>query len=250
MSDQNDELATGAEALEALGRLVTDDSQNSGNSSSDDLQKANSSNEEDDKKKKEGDGDEYKPDYMRKNMKRYLKENAEEAQNYMKEAGLLSKAVMDQYDEGTVEDHDATVIDGTDMFKAFVAFTDNMVKAFTSVSERLEAIEDAVAFNNELNKASGSVLLGTAKIVDNIGAMPNPVRSQLAGAGAEGGGSPLQKAQSLGMRRVVDLLIKAAQNGNRDAATAVSYVEIAGGINERLPANVIPIIDSVIADAK
>jgi len=255
---ETDEKVTGSDVIDALASLVGHESALSkaeGNDGDlDELQRlAKANGEEGDKKDKkekmDEDEDDYKPEYMRKHMKKYLKDNSDEAQKFMKELGTFHKAVTDIDDDTIIDEHEATVIDGTDIFKAFAGFADALIKAQAAQNERLERIEDAIAFNNELSKASGSVLADAARTVESIGSIPNPLRGRFSANIPLGEGTPLAKAQKLGQPKVMTLLMKAAREGNEKAIEAVPFVEISGGDYSRLPENHRAVIEQVVAEA-
>lgn len=229
--------------------------------------KAASGDGDGDDKGKGGDDDEegYDAEYMKKNMKKYLKEKPEdvkafmkkylkdggdEAKAFMKDMGLAKAAVIDA-GEATpgIEDAEVTVVDGTAMFKAFVGFAEAMETAIGEISDRLHGLTAMQMETNLLQKASGQVLIKAAEAVDQIGSAPAPVRgTQIAGSAQVPGqaqGEPLQKAAELGMPKIKDMLLKAAMGGNQNAGRVLTQVEAANGNFNRLSATSISFINQL-----
>lgn len=214
-----------------------------------------------------GDDDGYDTEYMKKNMKRYMKEKPEDvkafmkkylkeggddAKAFMKDMGLAKAAVIDA-GEATpgIDEAEVTVVDGTAMFKAFVGFAEAMETTLAEINDRIHGLTAMQMETNLLQKASGQVLIKAAEAVDQIGSAPVAVRgAQTAGVAQVPGqaqGEPLQKAAELGMPKIKDMLLKAAMGGNQNAGRVLTQVEAANGNFARLSAASIGFINQLAA---
>lgn len=192
------------------------------------------------------DGKDYDSKFMRKHMRRYLKENRDEATKFMKDAGYMQKAVTDAIGNlDGIEEAEAVVIDGTEVFKAQSEFNAQMLKAFNTFSKRLSSIEDAVSFSNDIAKASGKVLVDAQSSIAGLSAQPMPRRG-VSSAGQEAG-TQMTKAQKLGPAGVKEILLNKAMAGDQEAGRALSHLETAGGNFRMLSPQINAKIESIVA---
>lgn len=211
-----------------------------------------------------GDDDDYDEEYMKKYMKRFMKNNKEYMGKYMKKAADFGAEVIDEFNSRSqeLEDAEAVLVDGTDMFKAYAEFTQNMLKAFTELHGEVESLRNDVAYGNEINKAAGQVLIKADKVLGEISKQPNSAKgvqhmqkaaqatggaiqpNNNGGQAGEGQGV-LQKAQSLGVGGAKQLLIKAMQDGNQSAGRAITELESCGGNMARLPQSTLHLISNL-----
>lgn len=184
--------------------------------------------------------DEFNAEYMKKYMKRYLKESPEDAKKFMKDAGLMKAAVQEAAEPTGLDDAEMTVIDGTEMFKAFSGFTTHMLKAYDALNSKVDALMKMGAETSLIQKAAGTVLVKAATTIDTFGSQPQPVRSVQhvpAQVQANAAGTPLQKAAALGIGVLRQKLLKAATSGGTDAhqaASVLTQIESCGGNLGRL----------------
>lgn len=216
------------EALqEILQRAVSDDG----------LLKAKKKNDDDDEEKEE-----YDEKFMKK-MKSYMKKNKKYMKDDEEMKGMKKALETEQADlSGEIQEAEATIVDGTKMFQKFVDFAEGMMKAMSSVGQRLESLEDQLEFNGELAKASGSVLVKTASLMDNVSNTPNPLKGvaasfvpQATAQQPEAGNANLQKAAflekagKLGISGIKNLLQKAMLSGNMEAGKVLTTIECCHG---------------------
>jgi hypothetical protein len=200
------------------------------------LQKAKG---EDDEKEK----DDYDAEYMKKHMAKYMKENPssmKKAENTnVSEMQTMQKAVSNEFgeSENNLEGADATIVDGTEMFKAFANFTETMTKAVNAISSRLDNIEGITVSLDELGRAQGEVLVKAATILDSMGKTPESVKGKVTAAitGEEAKKGPLQKAADMGIAGMKTVLMKAIQSGNMNAGNILTQVECSGNDISRIP---------------
>lgn len=218
------------------------------------------SRKEDDGKDNEEEGDEeeeYDEEYMKKYMKKFLKKNNKFVQSLMG----LQKAVDTAYENAAQHDDltaEVTMIDGTEMFKAFQGATDAFVKALVTVCDRLDALEEQVSSQNDITMASGEVLVKAVETLEALASTPAPVKSQLVGKGA-----PMQKAVSaqsagdnasaapeIGITDAKRILVKAAAAGDGVAGKVLTQVESCFGNMGLLPASSLKYIADLAASNK
>lgn len=203
-----------------------------------------------DKDDDDDDANDYNETYMKKNMSKFMKNNP----GFMKKMGYMKKAIDDAYDvannDGDLE-AEATMVDGTEIFKSFKEMTNTMLKAFISLADRVDDIENQVAFNNELSAANGEVLIKACETLEQISNVPLPPKSQLVDFSLHkaknqpenpGGSNTLQKAMNLGIHGAKKILVKAAMDGNSDAGRVLTQVESCFGNLQLLPPNSLKVI--------
>lgn len=216
------------EALqEILQRAVSDDG----------LLKAKKKDDDDD-----NDDDEYNEKFMKK-MGRYMKHNKKKFMKDDDDMKGMKKALEIERDDLSeeIQGAEAVIVDGTKMFQKFVDFADGMLKAMSNVGQRLESLEDQLEYNGELAKASGSVLVKTASLMDSVSNTPNPLKGIAASftptiaKQPEAGNANLQKAaflekaKVLGFSGIKNLLQKAALSGNQEAGKVLTTIECCHG---------------------
>lgn len=178
----------------------------------------------------EDDGDEYDASYMKKHMKRFMKDEESYMKKYMKD---MHKAFSDAIpDPDILESHEATLIDGTEFFKAFAELGNGLLKAVGEINARVQTLEKSVAQSESLTKASAAVVADIRRQQARI--VSNPVGAPRAVAGVES----MQKAEPVGVRVRKELLIKATTGTEDERARASSVLarfEIANYDVSRLP---------------
>lgn len=198
--------------------------------------------------------DEYSEAYMKNNMSKFMKNNA----SYMKKMGYMQKAVDNAYeaaDNGGELEAEVTMVDGTEMFKAFKEMSEHFLKAVTSISERLDGVEEQVDFANKISVAAGEVLVKASESLDKISSEPLTPKSQMVGQPElhkaaikdvpADGNQVLQKAMNMGVGGAKKILIKAAMDGNGEAGRVLTQVESCFGNMTLLPASSLKLIASL-----
>lgn len=242
MADQeNDVTNEYNESVAKLQGLLKSDT-----AESQDLQKAEKE-KDDDKDDKDEKGDEYNESYMKKYMKKFMANNPD----YASKMGKMKKALDNAYDasESDMAEAEAVMLDGTEMFQTFKDLGDGLLKAFSDLSGRLESIEQSVGIQHELSKASGTILVKAVESLNTLSSVPKQVKGQLTGQTiqkADNSQGNLQKASSLGIRGIKDLLLKAVHSGNHSAGTIITEVESCRGNLTLLPGTSVNFINSLI----
>lgn len=237
------------EAIEKLQGLL----QKAGGSSAP-AQEKDTGNEDKEK------GDDYDPEYMAKYMKRYMKDmGKDKATSYMKDLGYMTKAMDRAFEdvEGALDDSDATLVDGTEFFKAFSNGFGELAKAVSSISERLETIEGEVGHATALNEAVGEVLVKAEKRrtseYEANAKEPQPRQGVDVG--------PMQKAADptaregeqrpfLNPKHAAPHLLKATREGDQEAGVALSALEVSRGDLTRIAPNHRRKIEMIMGEVK
>jgi len=191
--------------------------------------------------------DEYDEEYCKKYLKRYLKENPDEAKGFTPDLKPLKKAMDDATNaiEG-LDNADATLIDGTEMVKAFIDLGNGLIKAFEDLCADVTELKVMSAANTDLAKASGSVLAKAATVIDEIGKTPLGKRSvDSIPVALTGEGSALLKAKG-GFNEIRGLLVKAIESGDRRASNVITEYEISRGNIARLSPHTIKTIEAIV----
>lgn len=196
----------------------------------------------------------YDDKYMAKHFKRFMKENKEDVGKYAEQLGLLKKALDDVVEdiEG-IEEADATLVEGTEFFKAFTDLAGKMVDSFNeqivTLNEKVDSLAEILGYNQELAKASADVLIKTAEKVEDVSEEPlkrkGVDQGGLKGDEDKGKDSPLQKAADLSFIEIKRLVLKAAQDGNNQAAGVVTDLDCCGGNYKRLPDSSLLLIEEL-----
>lgn len=228
------------------------------------LIKANDLDKDLSKAKKSGDGednsdseDSYNEAYMKKYMKQFSSKNPD----YMKKMGFMKKAIDTQVavaGENNDLSVDATMIDGTELFKTFQEFAGTLLKAFEIQNERIAELEEKIQFSNDVVAASGEVLIKASETLDKIAELPAPLKSQQVADPAliqkaqpvhsiSSRDDLLQKAKDLDIRQVKDALFKAATEQNNQAAgLALSKLEMSGNRLQLLDPATLRTVTSIV----
>lgn len=180
-------------------------------------------NDEDD------DDNKYDPAYMKKNLKRYCKDNPEEVQKNMKELGSMVKAVTDEADniEG-IDSGDAVLIDGTDMIKTFSSMTELLYKAFEDITAIIDSMAKEISYNNQICKASGEMLLKASDMLEEIGKTPLGVKATMQAS------TTLTKANDKPFHVIQSMVMKAFNSGDKYAASVIPELDMCSGDLNRL----------------
>lgn len=217
------------------------------------LLKAKKKDEEEEEEKE----DEYGEKFMKK-MKSYMKTHKKYMKDDDDDMKKMKKALEAEQNDlsGEILEADATIVDGTKMFQKFVDFADSMMKAMSNVGTRLESLEDQLEYNGELAKASGSVLVKTASLMDSVSSTPNPVKGMAAGFIQEtqpkAGDVNLQKAVilekagKLGISGIKGLLLKAMLSGNAEAGKVLTTIECCHGNLHLMPDSGMKVIATLL----
>lgn len=199
-----------------------------------DLIKAKKSDDEDD-----SDDDDYDAKYMKRNMPRYMKEN----QSGNKDMKKMKKAVDHEADSVSdeLEDAEAVLINGTDMFKASQEHAEKTTQVIESLSNSQEQ-------NTSLLKALSSVVLEMGEQIQKMGSEAQPRKSVLnagetklikADTGDQSENAPLQKAaeymQKNTLLGIKKLVLKAMSTGDQKAGIVVTELESCFGDLNLLP---------------
>lgn len=174
------------------------------------------------KGKGDDDSGEYDVKYIKKYLKKYAKENDDDFKKFCKDMGVLKKAVTDLADSEGVDEADAVLIDGTSMFKAFNDLAEGLVEAVAALKGEVNEIKDVLIENTVLSKASSSVLVKAAETLDSMGSIPEPSRGVRVAAMPAERANPLMKGDFTTIKRA---LLKAAENGDTRAFSAMTKVE-------------------------
>jgi len=210
------------------------------------FEKGDEDDKDDDDKddKKKDDGDKYDDKYMKKYMKKFMRQNPD----YMSQMGKAKTDIDAEHDLASKNGDlqaEATMIDGTEIFKSFKTMSANFLKAVVAFDERLSRIEKNLVFNNEVASLSGEILIKASETIDQMASMPAPLRARLAAqtmqkaksetADGEKAETVFQKALSLGFSGSKKVLMKAVMDGNSEAGRVLTQVESCFGNLSLLP---------------
>ena len=214
---------------------------------------ADDDDDDDDDDEKKG----YNAEYMKKYFKRYMKENKDDVEEYAGQLGMLKKAMSQAVDDVEMSGADATLVDGTEMFKAFVDIVNTLADSQQVIYEKLADLESHVAYNTELSKASGNVLIKAAETLEGNYSEPNKVKGAVSATqlpvggqgqpmGSMGGNSNLlSKAQSIGVNEIKHKLLKAAEAGQAEAISVMTQIESCFGNLSKLPQKSLQFINNL-----
>lgn len=195
------------------------------------------------------DDDDYDEAYMKKHLKRYMKANKEEAKEYAQELGFLKKSFTDSVSAlENVEEAEAVLVDGTGIFKAFTDLAGALVEKISDLKEEIADLRSNLEYQGELTKASGEVLIKSFETVEALAQAPAPRRgvTSVPQTVVTQSDSPLQKAKGMNYREIKRMVLKAAQEGNSEAAELVTSLDICGGNLRMLSPEDLKTIDSLV----
>lgn len=198
--------------------------------------------------KGDDDGDEaapfkYNKGYCKKYMKRYMAENPEEAREAFKGMEKMKKAMDDEVAGlPDVDSADATLVNGTGMFKAFSGFAAEVTSILKAQAERIDELTGLMSYNTAIAQAAGAVLVKAQRQVEEAGSQPLPVR------GIQSAPQPMQKAADPGKTK--NVLLKAAASGDDNARVLLTQFESAHGRLEFLEPADAARINHYLASAK
>lgn len=202
------------------------------------------------KGKGDGDGDEYNAEYMKKHMKRFMKENGSYMKKHMKSDGALSKAAADAFgdlsgagpDAADLSEADSIMIDGTDFFKAYQESAERNNEVLQNLCKAVDTLGEMMGQQFDLSQAAGEVLSKAYTKISAIGGQPMPRQSVVAGqpeagqeTAPEGHNAMLAKAKEVGASGVRQALIKAIQNGDQDAGDVLAQLDSARSVDRLTP---------------
>jgi hypothetical protein len=212
------------------------------------LLKASDSEEPEDDERAEEGKDEYDESYMKKYLKRYMKENKDEAKKYAEDLGLMAKAFVKAADEiEGIDEADATLVEGTQFIKALIDMGNGLVEKMGELNERIAGIEGRMEYNEDLIKASGGVLVKAMDTLDAIGKEPMPRRSETFDPQQlPERGMPLVKAKGMNYKEIKRMVLKASMEGNENATSIITQLDLCGGNLSRLSPSILASIDALI----
>lgn len=218
-----------------------------------DLLKAAEEDDDDDDGEDEGEDEGekgYDEEYLKKHFKRFMKENKRGVKQYAEELGMLGKAVDSSIDEDEIANADGVLVEGTAFIKAQSAFNDKVLSGMEQIMEEMVRIGAVLNYNTDLVKASAVLAKENSESVDILMKAPNPVKGVVGSSvqkAAVTTDSPLQKASGMTFSEIKRMVLKATLDGNSEAAKIVTAVDACGGNINRLPANALKIIDSLVS---
>jgi len=207
-----------------------------------DLSKAKAS-EGDDEPDKEGKDDDYNPEYMEKNMRRYMKENKKACAKMMKEMGDYSedmkKALEDFDEDGDYLLETKNLAPFMETFTGITPVLEGMVKAIVNINEELTMVKGQNEKTFDLMQKAASVTADQAEIFQNL----NQAMSKSNGRkGITGMQAPLQKAATPqgtitpeANKQVLTSLMKAVKQGIPGADDMVVVFESRGKDVNKIP---------------
>jgi uncharacterized protein YoxC len=203
--------------LQALQKAIGDEDKPENGES--DLAKAKPKDEEDE----EDEG--YNAEYMKKNMKRYMKENKKACQKMMKDMDG-AKEEMNKAIENIDPDSDGVVVDMEELspyLEAQSETIEQLSKAIHKINEQLDVIMAQGEQNYDLMKKAGRVHFDTAKKI-------NQAMSKSSGRKGITADETMEKATNLKTEPQTcwDTLYKATKAGNQKAGEVISKFETAG----------------------
>ncbi len=229
--------------------------------------KAKAESDDDEGKDKDDDSkkEEYNEAYMKKNLSKFMKDNPDYMKGMMGKMGMMKKAVDDAFisaeDDGDLS-AEVTMVDGTEMFKAFKEMGNEFIKAAQVFADRLENIERAVGYSNDVSQGIGEVLIKASETLESISSAPMPTKTRFVGDSSlqkakSSNDTPqetMQKAaravQTLGIAGAKKVLMKASMEGNTEASKVVTQLESCFGNMGLLPAKSIKLIADLAPQAE
>jgi|WetSurMetagenome_2_1015567.scaffolds.fasta_scaffold03660_5 hypothetical protein len=210
---------------------------------------ANESNE----KEEEEDEDEgkkgYSEEYMKKHMKRYMKENKATCGKMMKEVDE-TKEEMKKAADDIDPDADGSIVEMVDL-KPYLEtqneFAETMAKAIKMLSSRIETVAALHEQSYDLMQKAAKVQVEQAKCLGDFMSTPQ---------GRKGIVAPMAKAGVIQIapearKAVYEVLMKATQSGNKDAGLVISAFEAHGqDVNKLNPAQKKFVADLLQKEAK
>jgi len=200
--------------------------------------------EGDDEPDKEGKDDDYNPEYMKKNMRRYMKENKKACAKMMKEMGDYSqdmkKALEDFDEDGDYLLETKNLAPFMETFTGITPVLEGMVKAIVNINEELTMVKGQNEKTFDLMQKAASVTADQAEIFQNL----NQAMSKSNGRkGITGTQAPLQKAATPQgtitpevNKQIFTTLMKAVKNGVPGSDNVISILETVGKDVNKLPA--------------
>ena len=192
----------------------------------------------------------YDEKYLKKHMKRYMKGHKSEMKKNMKDLGLFTKAMSDMADSAQrdINDHqaEATLIDGTEMFKAFADVTEKMGKIMSKQAHDLAEIKSVLVEQSVIARASGATLVKAAEMLDRDLSAPNPRKGMLFGTEKPDTGMMKAQNPSYSIGTVRQALFKAAKSGDQSAMKVMTEVESCFGNFSLIPPRSMQYIDSIM----
>lgn len=182
------------------------------------------------------DTDDYDAEYCKKYMKRFMKENADEAKKYAGELGFLKKAVETEYENlDGIEEADAILIDGTSFIKTQSELNNAMLGVLQSIQERQEKLEENLNNNLDIVKAIGGTLVDAleAKTIAEESLFPQKrkgVVSEPQRVVTKAKETPgLVKAKDMKFGEIKRMVMKAISEDNKEAMSLAPAIDACNG---------------------
>lgn len=206
------------------------------------LLKADTEPDADDKGGKDDDDedDKYDAEYMKKYMHKYMKENKGELEKMAKEAGVLKKSAeasgegLDGPDAQAADGGGVILYDGTNNLKSLIKAVVDLAVKVGENSQDMVLLKAANIKTYQMLEGIGAVVAGN----DDSAVVPAPKGQQHAAPvvpGPESGSQLLQKAQAMGVHKIMDALMKANKAGDVQAGLLVTALESCNGQIGALP---------------
>lgn len=192
----------------------------------------------------DGDDKDYKPEAMKKHMKRFMKENKSYMKDCLKnfeEAKDLKKSLQAEFEASKEElgTADMVMLDGTSILEKSVKATDKLAKATEGLMKGLgDSFNELKVTQDILMKACAVIvdLSDKVKVLSTEPVLQKAVTSTAnipAGKPGEVANEPMAKAKELGYVKIKDRLLKSAiADPNLNAY--VGMLDSCGGRFERL----------------
>jgi hypothetical protein len=193
----------------------------------DPLLKAKKGKEDDDDS---GDDDDYNPEFMKKHMKRYMKENKKSCGKMAKEVGIYGEEMKKAIDEMDTN-LDGAVVEMADLkpiLEQQVAFNESLSKAVEELSGRVLSISTLGEKQFDVMQKAAQLQVDQAKSMETFLSQPAGKKGKTAISTED-----MKKAKETlispeSTQYIYDVLMKATKDGDRNAGMIISAFESSG----------------------
>jgi hypothetical protein len=185
----------------------------------------------DDEDPEDQDNKDYDESYMKKNMKRFMKENKKACQKMMKDVGASSEEMHKAIDDIDPE-YDGAVVEMTEL-KPFLDSMKNVVetmsKAMAEINGRVDVVSAQVDQSYDLMKKAAQLQVDQAEVFKGV----DKFLSGSQGTKGVFANADMSKAAPVAVnqnqRKIVhSALMKAVKNGDKTAGLVISAFESCG----------------------